>query len=238
MADYKLYYWDVPFRGIFPQLLLEEVGANYEWKDASEIYPDNSLGVHNPGMAPPYLYDVKNKTYLAQMPAILMHLAREYDYLPKRTETLDLALKIVLDCNDVLREITNSYGAKMWTLKEWKEFRKDRLSKWMKIFEKTAVDHGIKKNNHFMLGSSISVADIATTALFGTIIHSFPELKNDLKENAPRISELCSRIESRPILRQFLERQRQECGYIYCGGEIEKSIRKVLKQEDKKLSVA
>lgn len=39
MTQYLLYYWDVPFRGIFPQLFLEEIGADYEWHDASEIYP-------------------------------------------------------------------------------------------------------------------------------------------------------------------------------------------------------
>ena len=39
MSDYSLYYWDVPFRGIFLQLFLEEVKAKYKWHDASEIYP-------------------------------------------------------------------------------------------------------------------------------------------------------------------------------------------------------
>ena len=65
-------------------------------------------------MAPPYLFDTGNKKYLAQMPAILMHLVRKYGYLPKRPENLDLAFKTILDCNDVLMEFTNYFGKQMW----------------------------------------------------------------------------------------------------------------------------
>jgi glutathione S-transferase len=228
MTEYSLHYWDVPFRGVFPQLFLEEVKATYEWHDASEIYPEKSLKIHNPGMAPPYLFDAKTKKYLAQMPAILMHLAREHDYLPKRTETLDLALKTILDCNDVLMEFTNYYGQQMWSKKEWSDFRSNRFVKWMKIFEQTGIDHGLQEDKGFLLGSTISVADIATTALFGTIIHSFPQLKPDLEENAPRVSKLCERIEARPSIKHFLEQQREKYGQSYCGGEIEKSLRKMM----------
>lgn len=229
MAEaYSLFYWDVPFRGIFPQLFLEDAGVRYEFHDASEIYPEKGLKIHNPGMAPPYLYEFKHERYLAQMPAILMHLAREYDYLPKRIETLDLALKTIMDCHDVLLEITNCYGQKMWDQKSWKEFRKNRLAKWMKIFEQTGLSHGLKNANGYLLGSTVSVADIATTALFGTMTFSFPELKNDLEEHAPHVARLTERMEARPLIRPFLEKQREKFGTVYCGGEIEKSIREML----------
>lgn len=228
MTQYLLYYWDVPFRGIFPQLFLEEIGADYQWHDASEIYPDKSLKIHNPGMAPPYLFDVKTEIYLAQMPAIMMHLAREYDYLPKRTETLDLALKTILDCNDVLMEVTNYFGQQMWNKKDWNEFRTARLSKWMKLYEQTGLDHGLKSENGYLLGSKISVADIATTALFGTLIHSFPNFKIDLLDHAPHVLRLCQKIEERPAIREFLRTQREKFGQIYCGGEIEKSLREMM----------
>jgi glutathione S-transferase len=212
----------------FPQLFLEDIGSEYEWHDASEIYPDKSLKIHNPGMAPPYLYDVKKEIYLAQMPAILMHLAREYDYLSERTQTWDLSFKTILDCHDVLMEVTNNYGQQMWNKKEWKKFRSDRFIRWMKIFEQTGLSHGLKDGKGYLLGSKISVADIATTALFGTMVHSFPALKNDLEESAPHISKLCERIEARPSIRPFLENQRQKYGKVYCGGEIEKSLREMI----------
>lgn len=228
MVEYELYYWDVPFRGVFPQLFLEETGAKYLFRDALEIYPAKSLKIHNPGMAPPYLYEVEKERYLAQMPAIMMHLAREHDYLPKRTESLDLALKSILDCLDILTEITRFYGQQLWTPKAWQEFRTDRLSKWMQIFELTGHSHGLKEDKGFLLGSTISVADIATTALFGTMIHSFPTLRADLKKHAPYVLGLCERIEARPPLKSFLEQQREKYGRSYCGGEIEKSLREMM----------
>ena len=98
----------------------------------------------------------------------------------------------------------------------------------MKIFEKTGSAHGLKSDRGFFLGSRISVADIASTALFGTLIYSFPELEADLQKNAPKIQALCRRIESRPAIRSFLEQQRQAYGRTYCGGQIEASIRKMI----------
>lgn len=228
MLDYKLYYWDLPFRGNFIQLMLEEVGAQYERHEATEIYPDRSLKLHNPGMAPPYLYECKSKTYYAQMPACLMHLGREYDYLPKRAETHTLALKTILDCNDILVEITNWNGQVMWQKNDWESFRHSRLPQWMQIFEKTGLDHGLKGGKGYLLGSQISVADIATTALFGTLVYSFPELEDDLQQAAPHIAELCQRIEARPAIKDFLIKQREEYGRGYCGGQIERSLRKMI----------
>jgi len=228
MLDYKLYYWDLPFRGNFLQLLLEDVGANYKKFDASDVYPARGLTIKNPGMAPPYLYDCQGKTWYAQMPAILMHLGRKYDYLPKRAETLTLALKTILDANDVLMEITNYNGSMMWQKSTWEEFRCGRLADWMQIFEKTGNDHGLKGGAGFLLGARISVADIAVAALFGTMVHSFPTLRGDLQEHAPNIAILCQRIEARPAILHFLDRQREESGRGYCGGQIEGSLRKMI----------
>ena len=228
MVEYKLYYWDLPFRGVFIEMLLQEVGASYQRLDASEIYPEKSLKIHNPGMAPPYLYDYGIRKTIAQMPAIMMHLARKYDYLPKRSETLTLALKTILDCNDVLMEITNCNGMQMWDQERWDEFRYGRLPDWMQIFEQTGLAHGLKDGKGFLLGSTISVADIATTALFGTMIHSFPALETDLEQNAPAIAALCQRVEKRPQIAAFLQQQREKYERGYCGGQIEQSLRKVI----------
>lgn len=228
MEEYRFYYWEGPFRGNFIQLMLEDVNAKYTRHDATKIYPDKSLTICNPGMAPPYLFDCKTEQYLAQMPAILMYLGRKYDYLPKRSTTLALALKTILDCNDVLYEITNFHGLKMWDKKTWNSFRNSRLLDWMKIFEKTGLSHGLKNHKGFLLGSTISVADIATTALFGTLVYCFPQLKQDLNLHAPHIAALCQRIESRPKIQAFLAQQREVYGNSYCGGQIEKSLRKMI----------
>ncbi|MBB5211202.1 glutathione S-transferase family protein [Microbulbifer hydrolyticus] len=228
--DYKLYYWDLPFRGVFIEMLLAEAGAKYSRHDASDIYPQRSLKITNPGIAPPYLYECRSKTYFAQMPAILMHLAREYDLLPKRAETHTLALKAILDCNDVLMEITNFNGQVMWEKAAWEEFRYGRLPDWMQTFESTGLAHGFKSGGGYLLGSTLSVADIATTALFGTMAYSFPTLAQDLQDNAPHIAKLVQRIEARDSIRALLEKRRATWERGYCGGQIERSLRALLGQ--------
>lgn len=229
MLEYKFYYWEVPFRGNFVEIFLAEVGAKYKRYDAPAMYPKKGLKAHHPGMAPPYLYDCKKKIHLAQMPAILVYLGKEYGYLPKKAEPLALAIKSINDAHDVLTEITQYYGMKMWDKKTWNEFRKKRLVHWMQIYEQTAKEQGLKVNKGFFLGSKISIADFATTALFGTMIYCLPELEKDLKKYAPFIYALVKRIEERLAIAAFLTKQRAEFGQIYCGGKIEQSLRKLLK---------
>jgi glutathione S-transferase len=227
VCDYKLYYWNAPFRGNFVQLILAEKDCDYQRLEATEIYPQRSLKINYPGMAPPYLYDCKTKKYLTQMPAMLMYLGAKHGLLPKPIESQYLAFKIIADCHDVLLEITNCYGEKMWSRKEWNEFRKDRFASWLKIFEKIGGSHGLKKTSGFLLGSKLSIADLAVTALLGPILHTFPKMKSDINAHAPYILALCQRVESRPQIAALLQNQRSEWGDIYCGGEIEKSLRKM-----------
>nr|WP_010133674.1 glutathione S-transferase family protein [Microbulbifer agarilyticus] len=226
--DYRVYYWDIPFRGVFVELLLHEVGASYQRRDASEIYPDKNLQIDCPGMAPPYLYDYGIQKTIAQLPAILMHLARKYDYLPGSAEGQALALKVILDCGDVLMEVTRFYGLQMWDKAAWQTFREERLSRWMQLFEKTGSDYGLRQDRGFLLGASISVADIAVAALFGTLTHCFPTLAKDLNRHAPFVAALVQRVEQRPVLAAFLAQQRRKYGRDYCGGEIGRSLQKVL----------
>ncbi|WP_092008844.1 glutathione S-transferase family protein [Marinobacter daqiaonensis] len=81
----------------------------------------------------------------------------------------------------------------------------------------------------YLLGSRLTVADIATAALFGTLIHSFPELAGDLKHNAPRVAHLCRRVEDSPSMQRFLGNQRRDLGNAYCGCQIERSLRDVMR---------
>jgi glutathione S-transferase len=208
--------------------MLAEVNAKYTRHDATEIYPKKSLNISSPGMAPPYLYDCKSKHYIAQMPAILMYLGKKHDYLPKRSKTLTLALKTILDCNDILYEVTRFHGTIMWDKKSWLEFRSSRLPNWMQIFEKTGLEHGLKDEKRFFLGKTLSVADIAITALFGTLVHCFPELADDLSLHAPHIAKLTQRVEARPRIQAFLAQQCKIYGNTYCGGQIEQSLRKMI----------
>ena len=228
--DYQLFYWNVPFRGNFPLILMSEAGLKFEVVDASKIYPDSSLSIICPGVAPPYLLDCKENKYLNQMPAIMMHLASRHNLLPKNSPDVWLALKLILDCNDILYEITRYHGMEMWTSQKWKEFRTYRLSKWLNQFETIGYER-LDKTSGFFFDGKISVADLSVTALLGALKWSFPALTTDMKASCPNVLSLVERVEKREGIKQFLKKQRKELGKEYCSGQIEDSIRSMLSSQ-------
>ncbi len=84
-----------------------------------------------------------------------------------------------------------------------------------------------------MLDSSKpSYADIALTALWGTMAGCLPGLANDIDHHALRISALCKRIESHLGVEVFISNQTEQYGQLYCGGQIEQSFRAMLARDD------
>ncbi len=233
--DYKLYYWAIPFRGDFIRLLLEDAAMKYEEGTSEEIVELKSMSVGEqplPSMAPPFLKDYDNGVFLNQMPTILMYLAEKLDYLPKDPYQSAVCLKLILDSNDVLAEITNLNGSMMWEYDKWKAFRTNRLKRWFEIFEETGKQFGLNKDGAYFLGGErISVADIIVFGLWGTMTRCLPELSVDFEKHAPKLFSLCRRIGDRPQIRDFVKRQRQKSGNLYCAGQIEKSIRSMLDKD-------
>ncbi len=233
--NYKLYYWPVPFRGNFIRLLLEEADERYDEATYEEIIDLYSMSPEEqpfPSMAPPFLHDLSSDIFLSQMPVIVMYLSEKLNFLPKDSFKSAICLKLVLDSNDVLAEITNLNGMVMWEYKSWRQFREKRLKRWLEIFEQTGQRFGLNSKSDYMLGGDqISIADIVTYALWGAMIRCLPELSVDCRKHAPNIFALCQRIENRPRIQQFVEGQIQSYGTLYCGGQIEKSIRSMLEQD-------
>ncbi|PWE01348.1 glutathione S-transferase [Marinilabilia rubra] len=231
----KLYYWPAPFRGNFIRLLLEEAGEKYQEASVEEILELYSKPVEVqplPMMAPPYLHDLDHDVFLSQMPVIVMHLSRKLGFLPDDAFKSSVCLKLVLDSNDILAEITNLNGNTMWEYEKWKEFRQKRLKRWLEMFEETGKGFGLSSKSEYMLGGDqISMADLVTEALWGTMIRCFPDLAEDCRRHAPNVFQLIQRIEIRPKIKSFIERQQQSYGSSYCGGQIEKSIRSMLEKD-------
>ncbi|WP_092008845.1 hypothetical protein [Marinobacter daqiaonensis] len=85
------------------------------------------------------------------MPAILIHLAKDFHSLPDEPEQQTVALKVMLDCNDILMEITNHNGMVMRDQDSWNDFRAHRLADWMTIFEKTGAAHRLEPDAGYRL---------------------------------------------------------------------------------------
>jgi glutathione S-transferase len=227
---YQFYYWPIPFRGCFVSYLFayRDVplleGASYE--EISELKSRHPSEQEIPFMGPPLLRDLESGRSLSQMPAIVLHVSRELEFLPEDPFDQAMCMKVLMDCNDVLMEICRYNGSMMWARAEWTRFRSQRLPLWMSIFEESL--------NRGILGRDpLSFADIGVFALFGNMIRCLPELEDDLLNHAPGIHALCRKIGSRPSLAEYVADEEQKYGKLYCGGQIEESIRKMLEMDAK-----
>ncbi|MGF1457708.1 MAG: glutathione S-transferase family protein [Leptolyngbyaceae cyanobacterium] len=231
----KLYYWPVPFRGNFIRVLLAEAGEKYDEATDEEIVDLMSLPLQEqplPSMAPPFFYDGDSNIFLSQMPAIVMYLADKLNLLPDDPWRSHLCLKLLLDSNDVLIDITNWNGTAMWDRASWRQFRTERLKRWLELFEQLGQQFGLGSTSVYLLGGTqITVADLATYALWGTMTRCLPQLRADCQQQAPHIYELCQQIEQRPKVQQFVKAQLAKSDDLYCGGQIERSIRHMLEQD-------
>jgi len=231
MSDYTLYYWSAPFRGQFVRAVLAYAGKSWDEagdKAISKLMSGPVKKMPAPFMGPPLLIDNSNDFAIAEMPAIIMYLGETLGLLPATPELRALTMKIVCDANDVIDEMTLQGGIQMWTEKRWDEFV-PRLKKWMSFWEETGRRHGLKANSEFLLGGARpGIADIVTATLWGTMTERFPEIGKLLKRTAPMTASLVQRIAVEPSLAELAAKAREDYGDAYCGGQIEKSLRKVL----------
>jgi glutathione S-transferase len=225
---FKLYYWPVPFRGCFISYLfayrgvplLEETGFEENMNLKSRHPSQQDI----PFMGPPVIRELESGRTLSQMPAIVLYVARELDLTPEDPFDVAMCMKVLMDCNDVLMEICRYNGSLMWEREEWNQFRSQRLPRWMQIFEESLKRGTIGK-------APVSFADIGVFALFGNMTRCLPELEADLLAHAPGIHALCQRIGSQPSLGKYVADEERKYGKLYCGGQIEKSIRKMLEMD-------
>ena len=222
---FQLHYWPIPFRGCFVSYLFafrdiplhEESGYDQIVESKNQRPREQDV----PFMGPPVLRDLESGQTLSQMPAIVLYVSGELDLAPQNPSDLAVCMKVLMDCNDVLMEICRYNGSTMWTREDWKQFRSHRLPRWMGIFEECLKRGFIGKDD-------VSFADIGVFALFGNMSRCLPELETDLLDHAPGIHSLCKQIGSRPSVATYVAGQEAQYGKLYCGGQIEKSIREML----------
>jgi glutathione S-transferase len=232
MSDYTFYYWSVPARGQFIRAVLAHTGRTWDEAGDAAIATLMAKQVKKmpvPFMGPPLLIDHKADFAIAETPAILLYLGETLDLLPAPPRLRALTMKVVNDANDVLDEITLDGGRLMWTDKRWEEFV-PRLKKWMSLWEETGRRHGLTKDSGFLLGGATpGIADIVTATLWSTMTDRFPKIATIFRRAAPMTALLTQRIAALPRLAELAAKARDDYGEAYCGGQIEASLRRVLK---------
>jgi glutathione S-transferase len=232
MSDYELFYWPVPFRGQFVRAILAHAGQSWTEGDTDAVVAFMNGTVRHmpvPFMGPPLLVDKEASFAISEMPAIVLYLGETLDLLPKTAALRAMTMKIVNDANDVIDEITLDGGREMWTEKSWQEFL-PRLKKWMSLWEETGRRHGLKANSGFLLGGETpGIADLVTATLWTTMTDRLVPIRAILEDAAPMTAALSRRISELPPLAKLATNARHDFGDVYCGGQIEASLRKVLK---------
>lgn len=230
MSDYTLYYWPIPFRGQFIRAILAHAGKTWDEFDAKaigDLMESKPRAQPVPFMGPPVLLEHATDVALSQMPAIAAYLGETLGLMPTGVAGRAMALKVVNDANDVIDELTLNGGQTMWSAKAWREFL-PRLDHWMTIWETTAERHGVSPDIGCLLGGHApTIADIVTATLWGTMGAQFPILADKLVATAPLTAALTARINRLPALAQLAITTRERFGNVYCGGQIEKSLRSV-----------
>ena len=232
MSDYTLYYWSVPFRGQFVRAVLAYAGKSWrEGGDAAigKLMEGPVAKMPVPFMGPPLLIDKKAEVAIAEMPAIVLYLGETLKLMPASPALRALTLKIVCDANDVIDEITLDGGRQMWTKARWQAFV-PRLQKWMSFWEETGRRHGLQAESGFLLGGKkAGIADVVSATLWSTMTERFAKIETMLDETAPMTAALTRRVVALPPLAKLAAKARKDYGEAYCGGQIEASLRKVLK---------
>lgn len=231
MPNYTLYYWAAPFRGQFVRALLAYGGAPWieAGDEATSALMEGALeDMPVPFMGPPVLVDHAAGMALSQMPAILLYLGDRLGLLPEDPGRRALSIKVVNDANDVIDDLTLDGGRQMWTETRWAAFV-PRLRKWMGLWEELGRRHGLTPHSGFLLGGlAPGVADIVSATLWSTMSERFPAIGSILEDAAPMTANLVRRLCETPPLADLAVRARRDYGDLYCGGQIEQSLRRVL----------
>ena len=232
MSDYELFYWQMPFRGQFIRAILAYAGKHWDEYDDSSVSTTmkaDAAAQAVPFMGPPMLVDKHAKVALAEMPAIAYYLGETLGLMPDTVFGKAMTLKVVNDANDVIDELSQDGGREMWNAASWKKFQ-PRLGRWMSIWEETGRRHGLSADDGYLLGGTkAGVADIVTATLWGTVADRFPVIGRVLSDKAPAVAGLTRRLMAEPSLANLAAVSRTQFGDSYCGGEIEKSMKRVIK---------
>ena len=225
---FELVYWPLPFRGCFISYLfayqdvpLAEISDFDRVRELTGLDPGEQPV---PFMGPPLLTDRAADRTLSQMPAIAVYVSRELGLLPEDPFDEAMCMKVLMDCNDVLMELCRYNGSTMWDREAWTEFRRERFPRWLRIFEASLARGAIGKDQ-------VTFADLGVYALYGNMVRCLPDLEADLRKYAPGVHALCERISSRESLARHVAEHQERYGDLYCGGQIEQSIRDMVAKD-------
>jgi glutathione S-transferase len=224
-TPYELYYWpQIPGRGEFVRLALEDAGAAYHdvarapggmkkllafWKNG---VPESASPAP---FAPPYLRH--GKLVVAQTALILHYLGPRLGLEPAGDAGRFGALQLQLTISDLVAEVHDTHhpvGVSLYYEDQKPEakrcseqFVQERMPKFLQYFE--AVLKGHTRRPSYLLGRQCSYADLSLFQASEGLRYAFPKAFAKLARKIPRVRELTARVAERPRLGAYLKSERR-----------------------------
>jgi len=223
-TPYELYYWpEIPGRGEFVRLVLEDAGAPYvdvarrprrEGGGVEAVvafYGGQSAG--HPVFAPPVLK--QGELVLAQTAAICHFLGRRHGLAP-RDEAGELhALELQLTIADLVGEVHDTHhpissalyyaDQKAEAKRRAAHFVDARLPRFLAYFERVVRHNG----NGVLAGSDVSHPDLSLFQVLEGLAYAFPNALARASAATPGVLALRERVRARPRIAAYLASERR-----------------------------
>lgn len=219
---YELYYWpNIPGRGEFVRLALEESGAEYvdvarePGGMAAMLDLLDSTRAERPPFAPPFLKD--GDVVIGQTAAILLYLGNRLGLAPEDeagglwTHQIQLTIAdLVSEAHDSHHPIASSLyyeDQKSEAKRRAKDFRDSRIPAFLDWFERV-----LARNPHgerHLVGAEITYADLSLFQLVEGLTYAFPRAMGRVKSACPRVIALRDAVACRPRIRAYLDSDRR-----------------------------
>lgn len=223
-TPYELYYWpNIPGRGEFVRLVLEEAGAPYV--DVARRPRAEGGGIEaviafyagkhegHPVFAPPVLKH--GDLVLAQTAAICDFLGRRHDLTPDDETGAAHALELQLTLADLVTEAHDTHhplGAALYYEDQKPEakrrsakFTGERVPRYLDYFERVLQHHG----GDWLVGSAISHADLSLFQALEGLAYAFPRAFTRAIADTPGLLAHRERVRARPHIAAYLASERR-----------------------------
>ena len=224
---YELYYWPgIQGRGEFVRLALEEAGANYV--DVARLPSANGgvpammhfldgTRIKHPPFAPPFLKS--GKLVIGQTANILLFLGTRHALAPRAEAGRLWVHQLQLTIADFAVEIHDTHhpiSARLYFEEQRREarlraadFLKYRAPKFLNYFERAIENAGAGRDKAYLLGRTLSYADLSLFQVIEGLRYAFPNAMSRLEKKVPRCVALHDRVASRLRIAAYLASERR-----------------------------
>lgn len=218
---YELYYWPgIQGRGEFIRLALEDADADYvdyalvpESEGGGEAAMERFLegnDVERPPFAPPFLK--AGRMLIAQTANILLFLGGRLGLAPRDEAGRLWVHQLQLTIADFVVEIHDTHHPiggglyyaqqKAAAKRRAKEFRDDRLPKFLGYFERVLARN--PADGPGMVGAKVTYADLSLAQVIAGLRYAFPVASRRALRGCPRLRALHDAIFARPRIRRYV----------------------------------